>query len=37
VLKADAAGIEWAEALRQNLTARSLNDIMIDAAEPGDR
>jgi beta-mannosidase len=33
VLKADAAGIESAEALRQNLVVRSLNDIMIDAAE----
>ena len=31
VLKADAAGIESAEALRQNLVVRSLNDIMIDA------
>jgi beta-mannosidase len=33
VLKADAVGIESAEALRQNLIARSLNDIMLDAAE----
>ena len=33
VLKADAAGIESVEALRQNLVVRSLNDIMIDAAE----
>jgi hypothetical protein len=31
VLKADAAGIESAEALRQNLVVRSLNDIMIYA------
>jgi hypothetical protein len=33
VLKADTVGIESAEALRHNLTVRSLNDIMIDAAE----
>ena len=32
VLKADAAGIESAEALRRSLFVRSLNDIMIDAA-----
>jgi beta-mannosidase len=32
VLKADAAGIGSAEALRQNLVVRTLNDIMIDAA-----
>jgi hypothetical protein len=31
--RADAAGIESAQALRQNLTVRSLNDIMIDAAK----
>jgi beta-mannosidase len=34
VLKADAAGFGSAEALRQNLVVRSLNDIMIDASEP---
>jgi beta-mannosidase len=34
VLKADAAGIESVESLRENLTMRSLNDIMIDAAAP---
>jgi hypothetical protein len=33
VLKAETVGIESAEALRQNLVVRSLNDIMIDAAE----
>jgi beta-mannosidase len=32
--KADAAGIESAQALRRSLTVRSLNDIMIDAADP---
>jgi beta-mannosidase len=32
--KANAVGIESAQALRQNLTVRSLNHIMIDAAEP---
>jgi beta-mannosidase len=31
--KADAVGIESAEALRRSLNVRSLNDIMIDAAE----
>jgi beta-mannosidase len=31
-LKAETVGIESAEALRQNLIVRSLNDIMIDAA-----
>jgi beta-mannosidase len=35
LFKADTAGIESAEALRQTLTVRSLNDIMIDA--PGHR
>jgi beta-mannosidase len=33
VPKADAVGIESAEVLRQHLIVRSLNDIMIDAAE----
>ena len=37
VLKADAAGIESAESLRENLTLRSLNDIMIDAAASAGR
>ena len=36
VLKADAAGLESADALRKNLTVRSLNDIMIDAAASGE-
>jgi hypothetical protein len=34
--KADAAGIESAEALRRSLYVRSLNDIMIDAAGSAD-
>jgi beta-mannosidase len=33
--KADAVGIESPEALRENLTVRTLNDIMIDAMESG--
>jgi beta-mannosidase len=33
VLKAEAVGIESAEALRQHLIVRSLNDIMLDAAQ----
>jgi hypothetical protein len=33
LLKADAVGIESLDALRQNPVVRSLNDIMIDAAE----
>jgi hypothetical protein len=33
VPKAEAVGIESAETLRQHLIVRSLNDIMIDAAE----
>jgi beta-mannosidase len=36
LLKVDAVGIESADALRLNLTVRSLNDIMIDAAASAD-